>query len=196
MQHYVIMRTIETQLGFNPNKSLENEMSRHIKIYSDMRDEYRRIIPSKRGKNRWVFVTARPPGRPSTVKLLRNIVEKMVKRSYVARYAYVFEQVGDAKDLGYGFHVHILFQYPAHQYFSTVERLVKDTLSRIAPGPALHIVTLKDDFVSDKFYYINGRKDTLEKLAHIPYDCAFRTEMGLEKIYVHNVSYWNELCPL
>ncbi len=174
-------------------KDVEVEMSRYLKIYSDMRDRYRDLLPTKRGKNRWIFVTVRPPGRKSAIKQLCNHVKKVVKRSYVVKYAYVYEQTGDEKDLGYGFHCHLLFQYPAYKCFAAVEQSLLSTFMPIATGPGLFITTLKDDFVIDKYKYILGYKDTPEKLGHIKWDGVWRSKLGLAPIYVHSPSYWDSI---
>lgn len=165
---------------------------------TELVDKYTEHI-AKKHNNGWLFITVSPK---TTIKLegLRKKVEKLVKRTFVQGYIYVYEQRGtrENNDVGRGLHTHILvkrnLKYKPSKCREMIENTFKNLVGNVKSRHHLDIQICGDDYAVDKYEYLTGvktgiGKDGVDKSKKQEADKFYREFHKLEKFYINNLSF-------
>lgn len=178
------------QLGdkYKNLKNIETELGAKLKEHT-----------AKKHNNGWLFITVSPK---TDIKLegLRKKVEKLIKRTFVKGYIYVYEQRGtrENNDVGRGLHTHILvkrnLKYKPTKCREMIENTFKHLVGNVKSRHHLDIQICGDDWAVDKYEYLTGvktgtGKDGIDKSKKQEADKFYREFHKLEKFYIENLSF-------
>lgn len=153
-----------------------------------IREEYGLLKQTQGPKlehHRWHFVTVRPPHSYNWYDFLtgcNTFIKKWQNKWISAEWCY--EQKGECEaDMGKGFHIHLLFSTSEHNYYKShilrdCQRhfpYVKANCIQVDPIP-------NQDRVEKCRRYMNGEKNSEEKLKAVPFDRKWREMMQLPDI--------------
>lgn len=141
---------------------------------------------AKDHNNAFVFITINP-NETTTLTQLQEKVEKFVNRNMFSAYRYVYEQRGSTeKDMGHGFHAHILLKRNLDYKPSKITLNTKNTfkgITNVDNPQILNIQHIGHDFAKDKDEYITGVKTAEGKDKKQEIDTLFRKKNNLESVY-------------
>ncbi len=137
------------------------------------------------GKILWL--TIRPGDDFTDYNGLLKFMDTLTKKKYIAKYAYVIEQVGEWNGMETeipefrGFHIHAVLQFT--NSYSSLMRFINDKCS----GWHVFPKRMPESFVDDKLQYMQGVKDK-EKEFKVCADRLFRRENGIPAIFINGFS--------
>jgi len=141
---------------------------------------------AKEHNNAFVFITINP-NEATTLTQLQEKVEKFVNRNMFSAYRYVYEQRGSTeKDMGHGFHAHILLKRNLDYKPSKISLNTKNTfkgITNVDNPQILNIQHIGHDFAKDKDEYMTGVKTGEGKDKKQEIDKIFRKKNNLESVY-------------
>lgn len=136
-------------------------------------------------RDRVIWLTVNPkPGIP--LSRLMKTVDSFVDRKICIKPIYSYEQRGETlKDIGEGFHVHILFhksnELCPKKYSDYITNSFK---SLVGNDKCIDIKFYPKAFHQDKLDYLNGKKWDEEKLPKLHIDQVWRKSHDLKTIYI------------
>ncbi len=164
-------------LGAKMVKIKEYEQSVKVKLKEKTAKEH---------NNAFVFITINP-NEATTLTQLQEKVEKFVNRNMFSAYRYVYEQRGSTeKDMGQGFHAHILLKRNLDYKPSKIALNTKNTfkgITNVDNPNILNIQHIGHDFAQDKDEYMTGVKTGEGKDKKQEIDKLFRKKNNLESVY-------------
>lgn len=149
-------------------------------------------LNAEKHQNSFLWVTINPK---QSVKLCDFVkqVAKIAKYSCFIGYCYVYEQRGTLgeKNIGKGFHAHLLLQrnlaYKPSKCKQKVQRGCAKLVGNINNNNQLNFAIIGRDFAVDKYKYISAAKKISKQDKQIG-DKQFRKQNNLEIIYRNNIS--------
>lgn len=164
-------------LGEKMMKIKEYEQSVKVKLKEKTAKEH---------NNAFVFITINP-NEATTLTQLQEKVEKFVNRNMFSSYRYVYEQRGsEEKNMGQGFHAHILLKRNLDYKPSKIALNTKNTfkgITNIDNPQILNIQHIGHDFAKDKDEYMTGVKTGEGKDKKQEIDKLWRVKNNLESVY-------------
>lgn len=162
-------------------------------IHKNFKELYDRLSEDKRDNCEWLWITINP--RPNIeLQQTKKVVEKFLKRTFISKYCYVYEQRASAenkKPIGTGHHVHLLIKrnLDANVSIYDIKKRCKNgfrCISDVDNSSIFHYKHMPEEYVQDKINYMTNKnldeehKDKEEKQE---YDKKWRIENNLESIY-------------
>lgn len=144
---------------------------------------------AKEHKNGYLWCTINPKPEMKFQEF-RKYIEKMVKYSCFKEYTYAFEQRGTEKEknIGKGFHCHLIFKrnlaYKPSDLIKKIKRSAGKIVGNINNNNQLNFATIGEEYAKDKYTYINGLKKA-EKTEKQMGDITFRKKEKILKIYTN-----------
>lgn len=136
--------------------------------------------------NSYSFVTINP-NDTTTLTEFEEKLKKFVNRNMFIGYRYVIEQRGATeKDMGKGFHAHVLLKRNLDYKPSKIVVNTKNTfkgITNVDNNQVLNIQHIGEDFAKDKDDYMTGIKTGEGKDAKQEIDKIFRKKNNLETVY-------------
>lgn len=164
-------------LGVKMMKIKEYEQSVKVKLKEKTAKDH---------NNAFVFITINP-NEATTLTQLQDKVEKFVNRNMFSSYRYVYEQRGSTeKNMGQGFHAHILLKRNLDYKPSKIALNTKNTfkgITNVDNPQILNIQHIGHDFAKDKDEYMTGVKTGEGKDKKQEIDKLFRKKNNLESVY-------------
>lgn len=135
----------------------------------------------------YIFITYNPP-EGIELDLFKKVMERVVKKNWIARYDYVFEQRSENPDEIKGLHCHMLLEYRKDKRNSEVIREIANTVKNIVDTSNYHLFNTKfigyDEFMR-KQKYITEAKADIAKHAKQAVDIIFRERNNLLSVYTN-----------
>lgn len=136
--------------------------------------------------NGYSFVTINP-NDTTTLTEFEEKLKKFVNRNMFIKYRYVIEQRGSTeKDMGKGFHAHVLLKRNLDYKPSKIVVNTKNTfkgITNVDNNQVLNIQHIGEDFAKDKDDYMTGVKTGEGKDEKQAIDKIFRKKNNLESVY-------------
>lgn len=136
--------------------------------------------------NGYSFVTINP-NETTTLTEFEQKLTKFVNRNMFIGYRYVIEQRGATeKDMGKGFHAHVLLKRNLDYKPSKIVVNTKNTfkgITNVDNNQVLNIQHIGEDFARDKDDYMTGVKTGEGKDAKQAIDKVWRVKNNLESVY-------------
>lgn len=112
----------------------------------------------------------------------------MVRKNWISRYDYVFEQRSETVDEIKGVHCHMLLEYRKDKRNSEVIREIANTVKKIVDTSNYHLFNTKfigyEEFLR-KQKYITEAKADIAKHAKQAVDIIFREKNNLKSLYTN-----------
>ena len=169
---------------------MEYQLENYLKDFSKIETEMKQKLKEKKAEKRfdtYIFLTISPP-ESAKLKDMVKCMERAVKRKFVTKYHYAFEQRGDTvKNCGKGKHMHLLFKRDLNYKPATIKRDLKNTFKNLFGKHPMTDAVFNWKKCGYEYYlgrldYIKGKKDD-EKLEKVEIDKLFRKLYKLKPIY-------------
>lgn len=140
---------------------------------------------------KYIFITYNPP-QEIELDFFKKTMERVVKKNWISRYDYVFEQRSEDPDKYHGVHCHMLLEYRKDKSNSEVIREIANTVKKIVDTSNVHLFNTKfiqyDEYLR-KIKYITELKADNAKHKKQAVDIIFRETNNLLSLYT------NRECP-
>lgn len=152
---------------------------------------------ARKNNNSYLWVTVNP--KPDVdLETFKSVVEKLVKKTCIDDYLYVYEQRGTTEDeyssdndedyLGKGFHSHILIKrnlnYKPCKLITNIKNTCKHIVGNVNNNNQLNMQIIGEEFAEDKKTYILGKQKTGEgKFIKQAMDEIWRKKYNLKQYY-------------
>ena len=155
---------------------------------ADARERYSHIqrIEEIQNKTQYIFLTINPNPH-ITLKEFIRCMEKMMSKTWIEKYLYVFEQRGETvADCGKGFHFHAIIKKPSNKSYQHILRELSSSANKVCDTSNYHFYNVKnisDEEKDRKIIYITGRKADISKHLKQDMDIIFRNNNNLFSYY-------------
>ncbi len=181
-----LKKKLESIIKMEYDADLLGQKMKNIKEYEQSVKVKLKEKTAKEHNNAFVFITINP-NDTTTLTQLQEKVEKFVNRNMFSAYRYVYEQRGSTeKDMGHGFHAHILLKRNLDYKPSKIALNTKNTfkgITNVDNPKILNIQHIGHDFAQDKDEYMTGVKTGEGKDKKQEIDKIFRKKNNLESVY-------------
>ncbi len=181
-----LKKKLESIIKMEYDADLLGAKMKNIKEYEQSVKVKLKEKTAKEHNNAFVFITINP-NEATTLTQLQEKVEKFVNRNMFSAYRYVYEQRGSTeKDMGQGFHAHILLKRNLDYKPSKIALNTKNTfkgITNVDNPNILNIQHIGHDFAQDKDEYMTGVKTGEGKDKKQEIDKLFRKKNNLESVY-------------
>ncbi len=181
-----LKKKLESIIKMEYDADLLGQKMKNIKEYEQSVKVKLKEKTAKEHNNAFVFITINP-NDTTTLTQLQEKVEKFVNRNMFSAYRYVYEQRGSTeKDMGQGFHAHILLKRNLDYKPSKIALNTKNTfkgITNVDNPKILNIQHIGHDFAQDKDEYMTGVKTGEGKDKKQEIDKIFRKKNNLESVY-------------
>ena len=172
-----LKKKLESIIKMEYDADLLGAKMKNIKEYEQSVKVKLKEKTAKEHNNAFVFITINP-NEATTLTQLQEKVEKFVNRNMFSAYRYVYEQRGSTeKDMGQGFHAHILLKRNLDYKPSKIALNTKNTfkgITNVDNPNILNIQHIGHDFAQDKDEYMTGVKTGEGKDKKQEIDILFR----------------------
>jgi hypothetical protein len=181
-----LKKKLESIIKMEYDADLLGPKMKEIKEYEQSVKVIIKEKTAKEHNNAFVFITINP-NEATTLTQLEEKVEKFVNRNMFSAYRYVYEQRGsNEKDMGKGFHTHILLKRNLDYKPSKIALNTKNTfkgITNVDNPQILNIQHIGEDFAKDKDEYMTGIKTGEGKDEKQAIDKLWRVKNNLESVY-------------
>lgn len=187
-----LQRKIKKCIGQEYELELLGDMYKKIKSLEYTNEKLLKEKTAERNKNSWLWVTINPKSEV-TFDFFKKKIEKISKYSCFDGHIYVYEQRGtlEEKNIGKGFHAHILVKRKLQfkpSYCETKIRVgCKALVGNINNPNQVFVAKIGTEYAGDKYKYMTGLKKD-EKRDKQKGDITFRKKHNLSSIYKNNIS--------
>lgn len=162
-------------------------------IHKDFRKLYDKLSVDENDKCEWIWLTINP--RPDIeIKETKKVVEKYVKRTFIEKYVYVYEQRGskeNKKPIGTGHHCHLLIKrnIEANVSIYDIKKRTKMSFKNITDvnnNKIFHYKNMPEKYVQDKINYMTNKnldEEHKDKEQKQEMDVEWRIENDLKEMY-------------
>lgn len=189
----IIKRKYELQLNDTEDKDLDKmwwgtDFAKVVREVRDLEDKLASDkIPTKDIK--YVWLTINP--RDDDLDALVDTVDRILRKKWLIKAQYQFEQRGKTKDDVHGFHVHMLITKPKTKRISEIKREILSTCKGICGGKLGKTCNIKfktkhqgEGYIA----YLLGQKKEA-KMDSVEVDKWWRSQYGLESpagLHIYN----------
>ena len=156
-----------------------------------LRDAYQRYsyiereeIIKKRCK--YIFLTINPNPQITLLEFIR-CMEKLMSKTWMTQYIYVFEQRGETlEEVGKGFHFHAIIEKPSNKSYQHMVRELSSGANKVCDTSNFHFYNLKNIDENEKerkIKYITDMKADPAKHLKQEMDIIFRKNNNLLSYY-------------
>lgn len=187
-----LQRKIKKCIGQEYELEMLGSMFKKIKSLEYTNGKLLKEKTAEANNNSWLWITINPKSE-LTFEFFKKKIEKIVKYSCFSSAIYCYEQRGtvEEKNVGKGFHAHILVKRKLTFKPSYCERKVRDgcktLVGNIKNNNQIFIAKIGSEYAADKYKYMTDTKKS-EKQDKQKGDISFRKKHKLSSIYKINIS--------
>jgi len=163
------------------------------KLYNELwlRDAYQRYSYIQREeiikeRSKYIFLTINPNPQISLKDFIR-CMEKLMSKTWITKYIYVFEQRGETiEEAGKGFHFHAIIEKPSNKSYQHMIRELSSSANKVCDTSNYHFYNLKnidENEMQRKLKYITEMKADIAKHLKQEMDIIFRKNNNLKSYY-------------
>ena len=166
---------------------VKKHLSQGLYKGTELQDVYDEAISLRKTKSQdqYYFITI-CPHQDIEIKQLQKCMEKVLKKKWITKYIYVYEQRQHENDQPFfGIHTHMIVQRNDHKKKCEVIREIFSSCESICGSKqSIDVKLINTPYDLDvNINYILGQKSTPEKRAKQEIDKIFREQNGLQKFY-------------
>ena len=163
------------------------------KICKNFKEVYEKLSIDENDKCEWIWMTVNP--RPE-IKLeeMVKVVEKYVKRTFIEKYVYVYEQRASKennKNIGTGIHSHILIKRNMEANISIYDikkrtKMAFKNITDVNNNKIFHYKNMPEKYVIDKINYMTNKnldEEHKDKEQKQDMDKEWRKQNKLKEMY-------------
>lgn len=175
-----LLKGLKTRLHMYYEDYLDsNEFLEMFPFFKECKDKAEKLL------TKYIFLTVNPEPTIS-LKMFRDIIEKVVKKKWMLNYIYVIEQRGNTPDeMGRGFHCHFLIDVENKKHSEAIREL-KNTFKKVCDvsySSCFNIKNIKEEHLKRVIKYITGVKKDAFKHPKQLIDRVFRDTNHISKYY-------------
>jgi len=138
---------------------------------------------------KYIYVTINP--YPNIlIEDLKNVIKRLLRKTWIDGYVYVYEQRGEEEGDYHGLHCHMIIKKKYSKQESAIYREIQSTCKHICDAQnnhCLNIQYVKSEADKDRIIlYMDGIKD-IEKSKKCENDVKMRIAYNLENKYIYNM---------